>query len=859
MKTLLSFSLFLLIAPNVFAGEAALDRVPMDKWMPFLQEGQWETEANGSVICAGTADAGRLAPLTSTENGVVEVRFRTEGEGTGRENVGMVFRADKQGNALVVRYYDQINALQVLSYENAKSSGAVAFSSSIPFERNKWYRMKGAMVNNTLLAKMWQEDAAEPNWQIVLDTADPKPVPDDDREVQPHAWVSTANQKPLGPNRGRFGVICYDETAVRFDEIRVVSVGPGIEALQQQLDEVLRQEWEQVKDKLQLCLSLAPFSEETEENLVRRLHVSTVANGTRTPVKLTGKLTLEFGEHHETQQVAIQDWDDGLLTLTIPNPTVATDLKLTLDSDLDGFSLSATTSVETDEWLSWGEYVRRCLDTLVEHGRDTYGDVHTPVMMSIIDVKTRAAPHVPGLYDGYVRTEGRRHRRAEGGANLWNDQATLRSMYHLSEKLNDPKYAQAADDYIAFILAYCHNNNGLLQWGSHCFYDAHTDRVGGDTRGGGVHEILIRQAEWHQLYRVNPRGMERQAELIWTHHIQDKTTGMHNRHDSEGTGDFAFSGGSFAMVFSFMYHATQDEKWLRRAQLIADWHWGARNPDTGLAPTSPASPYPQNFNGRHASTQLVGPFAAQLLRCFELTGDTRFRHYAVTFIKAYDKYGWDEEHQTYWGAIRLDRSAFASARLQRVMEHESEPEVFAIDGTPLRDKADFYDYIWAPDGHVDVWKTIIYSWEFPVEAAQASIDAYNLSGKDPASRDPELLAIARRWAHVIESNMPPTPGRRFREAMEATLPDVTETGGTYAENYGRAISFFVHLYRATQEQHYLNLAETLARESVEKLYENGLFRGHPAKPYYDALDGVGLLLWALLDLDDPEQALQAAY
>jgi hypothetical protein len=95
--------------------------------------------------------------------------------------------------------------------------------------------------------------------------------------------------------------------------------------------------------------------------------------------------------------------------------------------------------------------------------------------------------------------------------------------------------------------------------------------------------------------------------------------------------------------------------------------------------------------------------------------------------------------------------------------------------------------------------------------------------------------------------------------MEATLPKVKETGGTYAENYGRAISFFVHLYRATNDQHYLDLAQTLARESVEKLYENGMFRGHPAKPYYDILDGVGLLLWAMLDLDKPDQALQGAF
>ena len=83
------------------------------------------------------------------------------------------------------------------------------------------------------------------------------------------------------------------------------------------------------------------------------------------------------------------------------------------------------------------------------------------------------------------------------------------------------------------------------------------------------------------------------------------------------------------------------------------------------------------------------------------------------------------------------------------------------------------------------------------------------------------------------------------------MPEVLKTGGVYAENYGRAISFYVHLYRAANDEKYLRLAEGLAREAIDKLYENGLFKGHPAKPYYEACDGVGLLLWALLELDRP--------
>ena len=57
---------------------------------------------------------------------------------------------------------------------------------------------------------------------------------------------------------------------------------------------------------------------------------------------------------------------------------------------------------------------------------------------------------------------------------------------------------------------------------------------------------------------------------------------------------------------------------------------------------------------------------------------------------------------------------------------------------------------------------------------------------------------------------------------------------------------------------HLERAQALAREAVTKLFDNGLFRGHPASPYYEATSGVGLLLHALLELDAPGESFGAA-
>lgn len=477
------------------------------------------------------------------------------------------------------------------------------------------------------------------------------------------------------------------------------------------------------------------------------------------------------------------------------------------------------------EQRPWREYVTTCLDALIEHGTDRYGPVHTPMLMSILDVQTRTSPEHPPLLDADVRTEGRpdHGRRSPAGSNLWHDMATLRVMYRVSEVTGERKYAEAADAYIRSVFERAVKPNGLLAWGSHIYYHAFKDRPGGDGDGKGPHEILIKHPEWGALYRVDPKAVRREVDGIWQWHIVDKKTGMHNRHDDGGPGcDFAMSGGSFAMAFAFLYKATKEKEYLEKAKLVAGWHWQHRNTKTNLVPDAPHTG--DRYDAHHCFTSVTGPHASQLLRCYELTGERFFRDIAAAYIKAYDKYGWDAQAGTYWGMLKLD-------------------------GTPVPAQKRESGYgAWAPTGHVDVWRTIMYSYEFPLIAAEAAVYACALSA-DGSQGDPALLTAALHWAEAIEKQLPPRTGRRWKAEIEKALPKAAETGGTYAENYGRAISFFVGLYHVTGKERYLRRAEDLAREAVDKLYADGLFRGHPAKDYYQANDGVGYLLHALMQLD----------
>jgi hypothetical protein len=207
---------------------------------------------------------------------------------------------------------------------------------------------------------------------------------------------------------------------------------------------------------------------------------------------------------------------------------------------------------------------------------------------------------------------------------------------------------------------------------------------------------------------------------------------------------------------------------------------------------------------------------------------------AVAYLKSYDRAGYDPANQTYHAMIRLD-------------------------GAPVKaqPRGKGYD-AWAPTGPVDVWKTSIYSYEFPLIAAQSYIYAYELMARD-GKDDRDLLAAVRLWANLIESNLPPKTGRRWKKELEEAMPELRHTGGSYAEDYGRTISFFIHVYHATKEEHYLRIAKKVAHEAIDKLYVNGLFKGHPAKPYYESTNGVGILLHALMEMDALPERWQNAF
>ncbi len=466
------------------------------------------------------------------------------------------------------------------------------------------------------------------------------------------------------------------------------------------------------------------------------------------------------------------------------------------------------------------DYARECIDLLIQHGTDRYGEVHSPLLMNILDVRTRTCPEDPLELDEASRVT-RRGRRGPAGGNLYIDQPAIRAMFAVSHVTGDPCYAQFARRCVDHTMTKLVDEKGFFWWGWHRHYDAYRDVMTG--HAGNHHEIHIQAIIWPELWKVNREAVTREIEAIWQWHIVDKTTGECNRHGDGNRGcDFAMSGGEILRAFAFLYTKTEDPKWLDRAKLVANYYWNARHPKTDLVPNRPNAGQ-ERFDGSHFDTSITGFLCRGLLEASELTGEPLFRDQAVAYLKAYAKYGYDEKAQQFWGSLSLD-------------------------GTPVpgpRVSGGYGQY--EPRGHIDMWEPYVAGYENPIYTAQVYAYAYELS------RDEELLEATKRWADGIRRVFPP----RCCEESSWYGPYARDWApyGTYAGLYGRTISFLLHVHRLTGDVELQELAREVAKEAVAKLYYQGLFRGHPCKPYYESVDGVGYLLYALVELD---RSLQGA-
>jgi len=423
--------------------------------------------------------------------------------------------------------------------------------------------------------------------------------------------------------------------------------------------------------------------------------------------------------------------------------------------------------------------------------------------MAILDVETLDSPHNPLPLDEHVRV-GRRGRRAPAGSNLNLDQAMIRAAYRLTELTGDARYQTAAEQYIVYYLDhFIDPQTKLVEWGWHNFYDAYQDAV--EFLEGHSHELHGWMVAWPFMYPVRPDIIRQEIEQIWKWHVHPET-GQVGRHPDRGRGcSFTMTAGEFVWAFAFLHSVTQEPEHLEWALKVARRHWSMRNPETDLF-ANRSEPHETRWDSHHAMTMHTGCWCSRLLAGHEITRNEELRDLALAVLRAWAKYGWDERENMPWGILRLDGTAL------------EEPRV-AIE--------DLTDEVQMWQGHAELWRVYSLGFEYPLESGVAYLMAFDATGDD------WYLKEALRWGECYRRSMPPCEGK-----------------GTYAENYGKALSFFTQIAFRTGDASWLDAAQRLAKETIERMWTGRIFRGHPDKPYYEAADGVGFLVSGLLDVHE---------
>ncbi|MFP4502584.1 MAG: hypothetical protein ACLFTT_16430 [Candidatus Hydrogenedentota bacterium] len=456
--------------------------------------------------------------------------------------------------------------------------------------------------------------------------------------------------------------------------------------------------------------------------------------------------------------------------------------------------------------------VERCLDALMAHGLDTYGPETTPVLVSIIDLETLTCPQEPPPLDEPWRVI-RRHRRNPAGADLATDMPTLTVMH-----ARGGAYADFALRYARYYLNHMKSERGLVCWGWHDYYDVYTDRC-------HVHQHELHAGvdpmDWKLLFEADREATLGVVENIWRWHVIDKKTGEINRHGDGKRGcDFSMSAGAYIEAFAHAYAETSDKKWVDRARLLANYYWERRNPETNLFPERPNAGM-DRFDGSHFVTAITGPYCGALLRAYELTQDALFLDHALTYLRAYGQYGYDQEANAYWGSLCLDGMP---------NDEPTEPDGYGK---------------YEPRGYLDLWKPYCLGYQHPLLTGLSYLEAYRLT------RAPDMLSHAKRFGYWVVKARPGEDGIRT-DTWYGEYAKSRAEAGAYAGMYGRAIALLTGLYHATDEHcTWLRTAKKYGDLVIEKLqHESGLLRGHPEKDYYEAVDGVGELLRALSQLED---------
>ena len=334
------------------------------------------------------------------------------------------------------------------------------------------------------------------------------------------------------------------------------------------------------------------------------------------------------------------------------------------------------------------EAVVQFAETVLKHGRDTYGEKHTPLFVDTLDVDTMRAPEK--MYIFRLNKPGPRQWQPWQpvvSSNVAYQGNLMRVLAGLSKVTGDPKYKDAYKESIRYYFQHYQNESGMLHTGHHRFIDLKADKYDGDDwpSGSRGHEMKGDMPYYDLFWETDQEATQRMLEGHWNSHLKNWETMDFTRHGSYGRKlgdgvwdremaepvkgiikgdltffgsftDIAWAGGSLGLL-------GKDEKPRRWTERLLARYIDSRHPETGIPPChhtevrdfAAGNGYPNEkwpeyaliFSGPSESMFCFG--ATMLLRLGESYGEkdgSYFTKSVCNYLKAYANQAYNPEDNT---------------------------------------------------------------------------------------------------------------------------------------------------------------------------------------------------------------------
>jgi formylglycine-generating enzyme required for sulfatase activity len=483
-------------------------------------------------------------------------------------------------------------------------------------------------------------------------------------------------------------------------------------------------------------------------------------------------------------------------------------------------------------------------DLVLEHGRDRYGTVHSPLFI-----------------DGFSDIDSKEPIRWEDEQNNWiisnfgSQQNLIRVLVGLSELTGNTAYSEAAEEATRYMFDHQTDSQGLLYWGGHQFVDLKSMQ---NQFEGRPHELKNNFPFYEFFWEVNPEATGRLLRAMWNAHILDWSVLDLNRHgeyDSEmgklwdhdfiepepffeGIGLTFINAGTDIIQAAMALYGLADEEGARKwGMRLYEQYVRARHPETGLGVYQYSQPLQRDI------PPAEGP----------LTGTLTWSNYGD---RARNQFG------NVYGEIVLEGNALWGGRLSRIygqsavmLLHLAEELADTDDGTKILDwtldglraiaehayvpEKNHFRPMWA-DGTDLTGHTLPRTGYYGQEGSQ--INPFTPDGPMVLSYaravrlsvgDPILWNVIR---HMFIDQQLGDPGPDIDSDPDLNLSTNQSDPGTLVA--------VLELYRTTGHRGYLELAERIGQNILRDRYHEGYFTDDPGRKsiYFDDPAPLALLL-----------------